>query len=83
DYAAKDLLSLLFKKWRDFGKGILLVTHDVEFAASLADRVSVIEAGKIIFTGSPADAFTKFPAFQTQTSRIFETSGWFLPEHIN
>jgi energy-coupling factor transport system ATP-binding protein len=83
DYAAKNQLSLLFKEWRDFGKGILLVTHDVEFAAGMADRVAIIDAGKIIFNGSPADAFTKFPAFQTQTARIFKDSGWFLPEHIN
>jgi len=82
DYAAKTQLSLLFKDWRDFGKGILLVTHDVEFAAGLADRVAIIEAGKIIFNGSPADAFSKFSAFQTQTARIFEASGCFLPEHV-
>ncbi len=82
DYTAKNQLSLLFKEWRNFGKGILLVTHDVEFAAGLADRVVIIEAGKIIFNGSPADAFTKFPAFHTQTARIFKDSEMFLPEHV-
>jgi energy-coupling factor transport system ATP-binding protein len=82
DYASKNLLSVLFKDWRDFGKGILLVTHDVEFAAGLADRVVIIEAGKIIFNGSPADAFTKFPAFHTQTARIVKDSEMFLPEHV-
>ncbi|MDF1518888.1 MAG: energy-coupling factor transporter ATPase [Brevefilum sp.] len=83
DYAAKDLLSMLFKDWRDSGKGILLITHDVEFAADLADRVTILEGGKIIFTGSPSAAFSQFPAFQTQTARLFNAFGWILPEQVS
>lgn len=82
DYLTKDNLIQLIKRWRDKGKGIILVTHDVEFAAKLADIVAILESGKIIFTGQPRTAFTQFPNFQTQTARIFPNKGWIIPEDV-
>jgi energy-coupling factor transport system ATP-binding protein len=83
DYQAKKALSTLFAEWRQQGKAILLVTHDVEFAAQLADRVALLERGHLIFTGSPSIAFTKFPAYQTQTARIFPGLGWITPQDVS
>lgn len=82
DYRAKRTLSDLFHQWRDQGKALLLVTHDVEFAAHLADRVVLLEVGKIIFNGEPITAFTQFPAYQTQTARIYPGRGWIVPEDV-
>ncbi|NLN70939.1 MAG: ATP-binding cassette domain-containing protein [Chloroflexi bacterium] len=76
DYHAKKRLGTLFQQWRQQGKAILLITHDVEFAAILADRVIILEEGQIIFSGAPQIAFTEFPAYQTQTARIFPETGW-------
>ena len=39
-------LSISFINWQDQNKGILVVTHDVEFAAHLADRVIIMEQGQ-------------------------------------
>jgi len=80
DYEAKDSLSDFLRGWRNNNRAILLVTHDVEFAASLADRVVILEHGQIRFNGSPKKAFTSFPTYQTQTSRLFPGTDWITPE---
>jgi sulfonate transport system ATP-binding protein len=41
---------LLLDLWREHGFGVLLVTHDVDEAVALADRVLVLEAGAVIHT---------------------------------
>jgi sulfonate transport system ATP-binding protein len=38
---------LLLDLWREHGFGVLLVTHDVDEAIALADRVLVLEAGRL------------------------------------
>ena len=80
DYQAKSDLSQLLMQWHRDDRAILLVTHDVEFAAGLSDRVAILEDGEISFTGSPKKAFSEFPAFQTQTARLFPGTGWITPE---
>lgn len=40
--------TLLLDLWREHGFGVLLVTHDVDEAIALADRVVVLEAGRVI-----------------------------------
>ncbi|ANI40456.1 ABC transporter ATP-binding protein [Mycolicibacterium vaccae] len=42
--------SLLLDLWREHGFGVLLVTHDVDEAVALADRVLVLEDGRIVHT---------------------------------
>lgn len=37
------------------GRSILLTTHDMDEAAQLCDRIAVINAGRIVATGSPRD----------------------------
>ena len=42
--------ALLLDLWRDHGFGVLLVTHDVDEAVALADRVLVLEDGQVVHT---------------------------------
>lgn len=39
---------LLLHLWREHGFGVLLVTHDVDEAVALADRVLVLEDGRVV-----------------------------------
>ena len=82
DYYAKRSLKDLFQRWRDQNKAILLVTHDVEFAAQLADRVAILEKGHLIFTGTPETAFSEISGYQTQTAQLFPGSGWITPQDV-
>ena len=42
--------ALLLDLWREHGFGVLLVTHDVDEAVALADRVLVLDEGRVIHT---------------------------------
>ncbi len=82
DYQAKKGLSMILQRWRDDQRAILLVTHDVEFAAAVADRAAILDDGQIRFDGSPKVAFSRFPAYHTQTSRLFPNHDWITPEEV-
>lgn len=82
DYQNKKSLSSLLQRWCKHGKTILVVTHDVEFGAMIADRVTLLEAGKIQFTGSPKAAFSQIIGYKTQTAQIFPGTGWITPAQI-
>src|SRR5689334_3883608 len=47
--------ALLLDLWREHGFGVLLVTHDVDEAVALADRVVVLEAGQVAHELAIAD----------------------------
>ena len=40
--------ALLLDLWREHHFGVLLVTHDVDEAVALADRVLVLDEGRVI-----------------------------------
>ena len=48
-------LKQLVRKLRDSGLAILLVEQNIEFALDLADTVSVMDKGKIVWHGLPRD----------------------------
>ncbi|WP_280491392.1 ABC transporter ATP-binding protein [Nocardia asiatica] len=53
----KQILNLL-RKARDItGAGVIMITHDMGIAATLADRVAVMYAGRIVETATAADLF--------------------------
>jgi energy-coupling factor transporter ATP-binding protein EcfA2 len=80
DYQAKAELGALLSAWREEGMAILLVTHDVEFAASLADRIVLLSQGEIIASGAPAEVLGGSPMFATQIARLFPGQGWLTVE---
>lgn len=53
----KQILNLL-RKARDItGAGVIMITHDMGIAATIADRVAVMYAGRIVETASTATLF--------------------------
>lgn len=80
DYSAKHGLAALLREWRTASVATLLVTHDVEFAALLADRVIVMGRGEVIADGAPATVLGASPLFAPQVARLFPESGWLTLE---
>jgi energy-coupling factor transport system ATP-binding protein len=62
--------------------GIALVTHDVELAAAIADRVVLMSQGEIIAQGAPAEVLGTSPLFAPQIARLFPSTGWLTPDDV-
>lgn len=76
DSGAKRSLVKLWQRWKESGQGIVLVTHDVELAAQVADRVVVMSEGEIIVAGPTAEVMSASPLFSSQIARLFPGQGW-------
>jgi len=76
DYEAKRRLAGLIRQWRNIGLAILLVTHDVELAAAVADRVLMMAGGRIVAQGDPHDVLVSTSGFAPQIAQLFPGSGW-------
>ncbi len=55
DPAARRNAWQMIRNLKDLGKTVFLTTHYMDEAQTLADRVAIIVAGKIVAEGSPAD----------------------------
>jgi energy-coupling factor transporter ATP-binding protein EcfA2 len=76
DYATKAQLTTLLQAWRKDGMAILLITHDVELVALLADRVVLMSQGEIIAEGMPGEVLGASPLFAPQVARLFPGTHW-------
>lgn len=74
----KEILNLLKKVNKELGITIVLITHDMEVIRSIADRVAVIEGGKIVEEGDVVKLFTD--AEHPTTKRLIERTPHDLPE---
>lgn len=52
----KELAELIYKARDDFDLTVLLIEHDMKFVNQLCDRVLVLDYGKSIYEGKPAEA---------------------------
>jgi len=53
------ILALLKKLQEELGLSILLITHDLSIVKSLADRIYIMQKGKVVEQGAPAEIFDK------------------------
>lgn len=61
-----EVLELLRDLKREFGTSIILITHDMGVVAEMADRVIVMQTGKMIESGAVGPLFAKPQAPYTQ-----------------
>ena len=59
DPQARHEIHELVEQWREERRTILLTTHYIEEAERLCDRVAIIDEGRIIALGTPADVQTR------------------------
>jgi energy-coupling factor transport system ATP-binding protein len=76
DYATKDGLMALWRRWLNDGMALLLVTHDVEMATRIAQRVVVLEEGRITADGPVEEVLSRLEAFEPQMARLFPGRRW-------
>ncbi|MBQ6420188.1 MAG: ATP-binding cassette domain-containing protein [Clostridia bacterium] len=70
DADGRNKLAALLKDMKSKGVSVLLVTHDAEFAARVADRAAMLFDGELLSEGPPASFFADNCFFTTAASRI-------------
>jgi energy-coupling factor transport system ATP-binding protein len=81
DPQVKRALSAYLRTRAGAGAGILVATHDVEWAARTADRVLLMADGEIYADGPPGGVLSDSLVFATQISKLVG-GGWLLPEEV-
>ena len=83
DQLAKAALIMLLKRWNTAGRTILMVTHDVEFAAEFATRTIILENGSILADGNPYEVMRSNPRYRTQVAQLFPQTPWLVADDVN
>ncbi|HUC08550.1 MAG TPA: ABC transporter, partial [Solirubrobacterales bacterium] len=80
DRARKDDLVGLIGDLAERGAGLLVATHDVEFAAAFAERVVLLGDGVVIADGPAAEVLSGGWYFATEVARVLDLPGVITPE---
>ena len=60
---------------------MLLATHDVEFAAHVADEVVVMAEGEVVSSGPPRRVLAESPSFAPQVTKVLGPP-WLVVEEV-
>jgi energy-coupling factor transport system ATP-binding protein len=80
DRARKNDLVELIESLSAGGAGVLVATHDVEFAAAFAERVVLLGDGVVIADGPAAEVLSGGWYFATEVARVLDLPGVVTPE---
>jgi ABC-2 type transport system ATP-binding protein len=58
DPGGRQVVRTIVRQLRDSGVCVLLTTHDLEDAQRLADRVLIVDRGRLVASGTPAELMT-------------------------
>ncbi len=70
DYRLKEELGAILTAQNQRGAGVLLVTHDVEFAAAYATRVLILAAGRVVADGPKHQVLGQSLFYATQIGKM-------------
>ena len=70
DYGSKREIMEIIREYGDEGSTVAAVTHDVEFAAALADEAAIMGNGKSIVNGAAEDMLSDSLFFSPQVNRL-------------
>jgi energy-coupling factor transport system ATP-binding protein len=80
DRARKGELVELIDGLAERGAGVVVATHDVEFAAAFAERVVLLGDGVVIAAGPAAEVLSGGWYFATEVARVLDLPGVVTPE---
>jgi energy-coupling factor transport system ATP-binding protein len=80
DRARKDDLGAMIAGLAAAGAGVVVATHDVEFAAAFAERVVLLGAGVVIADGTAQEVLSGGWYFATEVARVLNLPGVVTPE---
>ena len=80
DPATREELLGVIRALREGGGTVVLVSHDLDEVAEVADRVCVLERGRIRASGTPAEVFYAEPALAPATVRAASLLARCYPE---
>jgi energy-coupling factor transport system ATP-binding protein len=72
DRARKDELAELARDLSDGGAAVMIATHDVEFAATFADRVILLARGEVAADGTAQELLSGGWYFSSEVARILD-----------
>ncbi len=72
DYRQKAALTSILRRHRAAGHAALVVTHDVELVAAIANRMVILEDGQVVAEGPTSAIMQRYPRFASQISRLFK-----------
>ncbi|SEB28617.1 energy-coupling factor transport system ATP-binding protein [Nocardioides exalbidus] len=81
DYAGKAELARIVADLAADARAVLLATHDVEFAAHVADEVVVMAEGEVVSSGSPQRVLAESPSFAPQVTKVLGAP-WLVVEEV-
>lgn len=64
DLAMKRYLVELIGRLRNRGVCVILISHELSFVCEVSDRILLLHEGRILFSGSTADAFARTDLFE-------------------
>jgi energy-coupling factor transport system ATP-binding protein len=80
DRARKDDLVALIEELASRGAGLVIATHDVEFAAAFAQRIVLLGDGVVIADGPAPEILSGGWYFATEVARVLDLPGVITPE---
>jgi len=63
-------LSELLQTWKKEGAGMILATHAIEFVASIADRVIILDQGRVVASGPTSETLFSHEGMRTALQRL-------------
>ncbi len=82
DYGQKETLADLLRRERARGRAVIMATHDVELAASCADRVVMLAEGEVVVDGPTRETMTESLVFSSQVNKLFRDPRFVTVEDV-
>lgn len=82
DYAQKQALARYLQAERDRGHTVILSTHDVELAATCADRVVILGDGEVVVDGPTREVMTHSTVFCSQINKLLRDDRYLTVDDV-